>query len=440
MKFKVDVAVIGAGLGGMLATAYLARAGLKVIMLEKREIPGGRYTTIDLEGFKVNTGAWNIGVHGPNGPVYKSIIEDLGCKVEVKIPGPPDRRFRVRGVDHDFPEKGGLLLMMKKVAKTEKEADRVMNKLRQVLRWGGEEVYYDLTFEEWLYRFTEDRGIHGALDWIIRAMTGMNYFDISADEYIKILRNFGRLKGVTTAPRNGNKSTTDALMKLIEELRVQTFFSAPVSEIIIQNGKVIGVTANSKEGDRLEIESDFVISDIGPKDTLRLIGKENVDESYSKVISNLKEVNSATTIFVYDKPITGYEGFYCWPEVERIATVWEPHYCWPGYVPEGQYCLYCFCTFRTNNIKREVELGQEECMEEFPALRKARILHVSVFSGSWPVLRARAGQTLKAHTPIENLYTVGDAINPPGWTVGEGVAVVVREVVEEIIKTCQSRL
>lgn len=434
MDLKTDVVVVGSGLGGMLATAYMAKAGLKVVMLESRDIPGGRYTTVDLEGFKVNTGAWNIGVHGPNGPVYKSIIEDLGCSVPVKIPGPPDRRFRVGGVDYDFPETGGLKLMLGKVARSEKESDRVMDLIRRALRWGGQDACQDITFEQWLYRYTDDQGIHGAMDWIIRAMTGMNYFDMTAAEYINILRNFGRRKGVTTAPKDGNKATTDALMQLIANFKAQVFLSTPVQRLVIEDGRITGVVANTQAGETLNIESSCVVSDVGPKETVRLGGRESFDESYLDAVNHLKEVNSATTIFVYDKPITGYDGFYCWPEVERIATVWEPHYCWSGYAPPGQYCLYCFCTFRTSNIKREVELGQEECRQEFPALRKARILHVNVFSGSWPVLRANAGQTLSAHTPVENLYAVGDAINPPGWTVGEGVAVVAKEVAGEIVR------
>lgn len=429
-----DVTVIGSGLGGMLASAYLARSGLTVAMLERRDIPGGRYTTIDLEGFKVNTGAWNIGVHGPNGPVYKSIVEDLGCKIDIKIPGPPDRRFRAKGVDYDFPPKGGLKLMLQKIAKDEKEAENVMDHIRRALRWACEDAYHDVTFERWLHDITDDPGIHSAMDWIVRAMTGMNYFDISAPEYIKILRNFGRCKGVTTAPKNGNKATTDALMELIRSLNVQVFLSSAVEEIYVEDGKAVGVRVRDQAGRHFEIESKYIISDAGPKETVKL-AKNKFPNSYVRSVEDLQEVNSATTIFTYDQPITNYDGFFCWPEAERIATVWEPHYCWPGYVPQGQYCLYCFCTFRTNNIQMEVELGQEECIRQFPALRKARILHVNVFSAHWPVLRARAGKTLSCKTPIENLYTIGDAVNPPGWTVGEGVAIIVKEVVSDILSS-----
>ena len=35
-------------------------------------------------------------------------------------------------------------------------------------------------------------------------------------------------------------------------------------------------------------------------------------------------------------------------------------------------------------------------------------------------------------TPIENLYNVGDAVNPAGWIAGSGVAEGARMVAEEI--------
>jgi len=58
MKNQVfDVAVIGAGHNGLICTAYLARAGLKVILLERRHETGGGLDTLEYAGFKFNTHA-----------------------------------------------------------------------------------------------------------------------------------------------------------------------------------------------------------------------------------------------------------------------------------------------------------------------------------------------------------------------------------------------
>jgi phytoene dehydrogenase-like protein len=39
---RPDAVIVGAGHNGLTAAAYLARAGLSVLILERREIVGGR--------------------------------------------------------------------------------------------------------------------------------------------------------------------------------------------------------------------------------------------------------------------------------------------------------------------------------------------------------------------------------------------------------------
>ncbi|MEX2707374.1 MAG: FAD-dependent oxidoreductase [Candidatus Freyrarchaeum guaymaensis] len=41
MPGKYDVIIIGGGLGGLSSAAWLAKNGLSVLLLEKRELPGG---------------------------------------------------------------------------------------------------------------------------------------------------------------------------------------------------------------------------------------------------------------------------------------------------------------------------------------------------------------------------------------------------------------
>lgn len=57
MSKKQDVIIIGAGHNGLTAAGFLAKAGLKVLVLEQREILGGIAATEELiPGFHFNTG------------------------------------------------------------------------------------------------------------------------------------------------------------------------------------------------------------------------------------------------------------------------------------------------------------------------------------------------------------------------------------------------
>ncbi len=53
-SMKYDVVIVGAGHNGLVCGAYLARAGLKVCVLERRGLVGGASTTEEVwPGYKV---------------------------------------------------------------------------------------------------------------------------------------------------------------------------------------------------------------------------------------------------------------------------------------------------------------------------------------------------------------------------------------------------
>jgi phytoene dehydrogenase-like protein len=52
---KYDAIIIGAGHNGLVSAVYLAKAGYKLLVLERRDIPGGTLVTEKFDGFQVDT-------------------------------------------------------------------------------------------------------------------------------------------------------------------------------------------------------------------------------------------------------------------------------------------------------------------------------------------------------------------------------------------------
>ncbi|HEY5668696.1 MAG TPA: FAD-dependent oxidoreductase, partial [Anaerolineales bacterium] len=54
---EFDAVIIGAGHNGLVTAAYLAKAGLRVVVLERREVLGGAAATEEIfSGYQINTG------------------------------------------------------------------------------------------------------------------------------------------------------------------------------------------------------------------------------------------------------------------------------------------------------------------------------------------------------------------------------------------------
>ena len=81
MKAKYDVVILGAGHNGLVAAAYLARAGLSVLLLEKNDYIGGASTS---QQVFPDYDAWLSRYSYLVSLFPEKIIRDLGLDLELR--------------------------------------------------------------------------------------------------------------------------------------------------------------------------------------------------------------------------------------------------------------------------------------------------------------------------------------------------------------------
>ena len=79
-----DVAIIGAGIGGLVCGCYLARAGMKVLIAEQHGKPGGYCTSFRRKGITFDAAAHSFGGFRKDGIVRK-VFGDLEITERLKI-------------------------------------------------------------------------------------------------------------------------------------------------------------------------------------------------------------------------------------------------------------------------------------------------------------------------------------------------------------------
>lgn len=81
---ETETVVVGGGLAGLTAAAFLARSGVSVRLLERRSEPGGRARTLERRGFRLDLGAHAVYLEGAAADAYRR----LGLELEGGRPQP----------------------------------------------------------------------------------------------------------------------------------------------------------------------------------------------------------------------------------------------------------------------------------------------------------------------------------------------------------------
>jgi phytoene desaturase len=427
VKRDYDILVIGSGMGGMSSAALLSHAGYRTLVVEKLPRIGGRCSTIEYKGAKCTTG-----VIGPEmGGVLEKLFQDVGAAFDVRPVGPP--HYLIKGKNLKLPSKGGLKTLLASATDDPSEVERVMEALSRGLRWS--EPSKAISLKDWLLQYTQNEAILGIFQTMVSAAMLVNIDELPAQEYFLFIKKLGGYREFGYCPK-GSISLPEALLKVIQERGGELWTHSPAKRILTENGIVCGAIVE-KDGKEVEVRASVVVSNTGPKKTVELVGKKNVDKGYLKELE--ETVRPAMVICIQwmaDEPVL--EGNYLLVVgARRVNAIFQPTMICPEIAPPGKHFLLAgaapVSSLPPLHAEKEIELCMEDLRELFPGFdQHSEILLVSTFHGDWPGFHSWPGYGMSHKTPIVNLYNVGDGVSPSGTVALPSTVLSARLVVEDI--------
>jgi prolycopene isomerase len=394
---EYDVIVIGAGIGGLVCAALLAKNGLKTLVLEQQHLPGGYCTS-----FKRKEFTFNAAVHfgedaGENGqffeflkelrierevefnkldPLYKVIYPDESISV------PADLGEYIGLLSEKFPdEKENIPRFFNRVKGIVKEVERLPSILRHwdfplfPIRFPLVYKYYKKTFDQLLVEFFKDAKLKSIISagW---PYGGLPPSRIAALYMCKFLHS-AHVQGFYY-PKGGAQSLANALAKAVEKHGGTLRLKTKATKILVERNKVAGVETSNGE----RIGAKHIVSNADARQTfLDLIGRDKLS---SKFLSQLNKMEPSISFFQV------WLGIDKDPRTEGINNLVT--LCYPSYDIDSIYDSY---------LKKEIGEGYEICIPSLvdPDLAPDGKYALSIgcpisydFKGSWQTKEGERGE------------------------------------------------
>lgn len=334
MTTKTDLLVIGAGHNGLVAAAYLARAGRKVLVLEARDTAGGQ-----LAGAKLASGAAVPGLH-PAAQLRPAIVRELdlarhGLATAATDPpyvavAPGGESLRLLSDGTDAATLDAIRRHSPRDAERWPEFVAFMNtaaaflddvystsmprlphvdlmqeglplaKLALKLRGlGGKDMFrvvrsFSMSSIELTEEFFESEALQAAIAGV--AIHGVTLGSMSAGTGFTLIHNWLNRGGLAhRGVQGGTDAITAALVGAVRSKGGEVRTGAQVEQVLVDRQRVTGVRLASGA----VIEADTVVSSADPRRTLLgLVGAPELPPEYVWQTQSIRMRGSVAKLYV----------------------------------------------------------------------------------------------------------------------------------------------
>lgn len=298
IKSKYDVIIIGAGIGGLVCGCFLARSGLKVLIIEKNEHAGGCCVSFMRRGVRFDAGAHIMGSCNKGGVFYNILrrlqIDQKFIQIDPtekfffsgeKLQVPTDLKKYVSQLSDLFPEERrniyGFFDEMLKISRYAKN---------NYTKCG------DMTYQDILDKNFKNMKLKSVLSAQMGYL-GVAPKDISVIAMCSMLSSY--LRDGAFYPIGGSGSLSLKLVERLKSYGGEILFKTRVTQIITKNNISTGVLAVNAGSVSFEIESDVTISGIDiTKTCLELANTMALDKAVIDEINNSHETPSICILYL----------------------------------------------------------------------------------------------------------------------------------------------